>query len=312
MRMKRKRWKRSDTGLAVLSLPTLLWYLVFCYLPMFGLVIAFKQYRLVPGKGFIYSLFSGSPWVGFENFKFLFLNPQMGAVVRNTLLYNLLFLVIDTALPVTLAIGLSFLYSRRLRELTLTWSMLPHFFSWIIVSYFLFAFLSTDKGLLNSLLRSLGAEPVRWYQEPGAWPWILIITHTWKAYGYAVVMYNACLTAIDPNLFDSAMVDGATVWQRVRCIILPQLRPVILIMLLLNIGGIMSSDFGLFYQATRNSGAILSATETVDVYIYKALMEQANYGYSAAAGLLQNGIGCLLLVGANLVIKKISPEDGIL
>lgn len=310
--MKRNYWKRSDIELAVLSLPTLLWYIVFCYLPMFGLVIAFKQYRLVPGKGFIYSLITGSSWVGFENFKFLFLNPQMSAVVRNTLLYNILFLMIDTALPVALAIMLSFLHSRRLQELTRTWSMLPHFFSWIIVSYFLFAFLSTDKGLFNGLLKSLGAEPIRWYQEPGAWPWILIITHTWKSYGYAVVMYTAYITAIDPNLFDSAMVDGATILQRVRYITLPQLRPIILVLILLNLGNIMNTDFGLFYQATRNSGAILSATETIDVYIYKALMEQANYGYSAAASLLQNGIGCMLLVGANLVIKKLSPEDSVL
>ena len=310
--MRRSRWKQSDTGLTVLSLPTLLWYLAFCYLPMFGIIIAFKQYRLVPGKGFIYSLFVGSKWVGLQNFRFLFLNPQISAVIRNTLMYNILFLVIDTALPVALAVMLSLLRSDRLKRLTLTWSMLPHFLSWVIVSYFVFAFLSYDKGVFNHLLKGLGAAPVQWYQEPGVWPFILVVIHIWKTYGYSMVMYSAYISAIDPNLYDSAMMDGATLFQRVKYITLPQLRPVILILFLLNLGNILNTDFGLFYQVTRNSGAILSATETIDVYIYKALMEQTNYGYSAAASLLQNMIGCMLLIGANMIIKRVRPEDSIL
>lgn len=309
---KKKKWRRSDTGLTILTLPSLLWYFLFCYLPLFGIVIAFKQYRPVPGKGFLYSLFAGSQWVGLENFKFLFLNPQMTLVLRNTLLYNIIFLFIDTLLPVALAILLSYLYSGRLRGLTQTASMLPHFLSWVIVSYLLFAFLSTDKGLLNHFLQSLGADPVRWYQEPGVWPGILLFTHTWKAYGYAMVMYGAYLGAIDPVLYDSAMVDGATVLQQIRYITLPLIRPVIVVLLILNLGHILSTDFGLFYLATRNSGSILSTTETIDVYIYKALMEQANYGFSAAASLLQNGIGCLLLLLTNFVVKKINPEEGLL
>ena len=279
---------------------------------MFGIIIAFKQYRLVPGKGFIYSLFVGSRWVGLENFKFLFLNPQMSAVIRNTLIYNTLCLVIDTAFPVALAVMLSLLRSDRLRRLTQTWSMLPHFLSWVIVSYFLFAFLSFDKGVLNHLLEGLGAKPVQWYQEPGVWPIILVVIHIWKTYGYSMVMYSAYISAIDSNLYDSAMMDGATLFQRVKYITLPQLRPVILLLFLLNLGNILNTDFGLFYQVTRNSGAILSTTETIDVYIYKALMEQTNYGYSAAASLLQNLIGCMLLIGANMIIKRVSPEDSIL
>ncbi len=310
--MKEKKWRHSDSGLAVLSLPALLWYIAFCYLPMFGIVLAFKQYRLIPGKGFIYSLFMGGKWVGFENFRFLFLNPQMTLVVRNTLCYNILFLVIDTLLPVALAILLSYLYSEQQKGLFQTVSMLPHFLSWVIVSYLLFAFLSTDRGLLNSLITRGGGTAVRWYQEPSVWPLILVVTHTWKAYGYAVVMYTAYLTAIDPSLYDSALVDGASVLQRVRYITLPMLRPIIIVLLLLNLGHILNTDFGLFYQVTRNSGSILSATETIDVYIYKALLEQANYGYSAAASLLQNAIGCFLLLASNYIIKRIDPEEGIL
>lgn len=311
-RFRGKKWRKSDTGLVLLTLPALLWYMLFCYLPMFGIVIAFKQYRPVPGRGFVYSLFAGSKWIGLENFRFLFLNPQLSLVLRNTLLYNIIFLIIDTALPVILAILISYLYSARLRVAAQTVSMLPHFLSWVIISYLLFAFLSTDKGLLNGLLIRLGADPVKWYQEPAVWPVILIVTHIWTTYGYAMVMYSAYLTAIDPVLYDSALMDGATVLKQIRYITIPLLRPVIVVLLLLNLGGILSTDFGLFYLATRNSGAILSTTQTIDVYIYKALMEQTNYGFSAAASLLQNGLGCLLLLAANFTVKRIDPEAGLL
>ena len=309
---KKRHWSRSDTGLTILSLPTIIWYIAFCYLPMFGIVIAFKQYRLIPGKGFIYSLFAGSSWSGLENFRFLFLNPQLSSIIRNTLVYNIIFLIIDTALPVALAILISYLHSKRLQAFSQASSMLPHFISWVIVSYFLFAFLSTDKGLLNNLITNHGGEAVKWYQEPAVWPFILIITHTWKAYGYALVMYTAYLTAIDPSLYDSALVDGASIPQQVRYITIPQLRPIIIMLLILNLGHILNTDFGLFYQATRNSGALLETTQTIDVYIYKALMEQTNYGFSAAASLLQNGIGCILLLTANFITRKINPEEGIL
>lgn len=304
--------KKTEKGMIGMSAFTVAWYLAFCYLPMFGIIIAFKRYRIVPGKSFIYDLFAASPWVGFENFRFLFLNPQMLYVLRNTLAYNLAFLLIDTLLPVALAIMLSHLYSARLRGLTQTAAMLPHFLSYVVVSYFLFAFLSTDKGLLNNLIVYFGGDPVKWYQESSVWPAILILTHTWKGYGYAMVMYMAYITAIDPTLYESAMTDGASVWQMVVHITLPMLRPIILVLVILNLGNILNTDFGLFYQSTRNSGLIVQATETIDVYTYKALMEQANYGYSAAASLMQNVVGCIFLLTANYITRKIDPEEGVL
>ena len=309
---KGKPLRYKDRSLILLALPTLLWYLAFCYLPMFGIIIAFKRYRLIPGKGFLYSLFIGSDWVGLENFRFLFINPQMRTAVCNTLLYNLCFLVLGTVLPVTLAIALSYLHSERLRQLSQTASMLPHFLSWIIVSYFAFSFLSADKGLLNTIFTSLGLSPVRWYQTPDAWPWILILIHSWKGFGYSMVLYFSYVNSIDPTLYDSAAIDGASVWQMIRYITLPQLKSVITVLVLLNLGHILSTDFGLFYQVTRDSGSILSATETIDVYVYKALMDQSNYGFSAAASLLQNGIGCLLLLSANQLIRRLDSEGGIL
>lgn len=306
-----KRLRHSDRSLMLLSLPTVLWYLCFCYLPLFGIVMAFKKYRLIPGKGFLYSLFVGSKWVGLDNFRYLFMNPQMGLAVRNTVLYNLVFLLLDLALPVVLAIALSYLRSGRLRSAAQTAAMLPHFLSWMIVSYFAFAFLSTDRGLLNSLLRGFGRQAVSWYQEPGAWPWLLTLTHLWKSFGYSMVLYYSYVIGIDQALYESAAIDGAGTASMIRHITLPQLKGVIVTMGLLSLGGIFTSDFGLFYQVPRNSGAILSATETVDVYIYKALMDQANYGFSEAGSLLQSGIGCALLLGANFLVRRVDQEVGL-
>ena len=307
----KKKLRHSDRSLILLSLPTVLWYICFCYLPLFGVVMAFKKYRLVPGKGFLYSLFAGSKWVGLDNFRYLFMNPQMGTAVRNTVLYNLVFLALDLALPVALAIALSYLRSGRARSAVQTASMLPHFLSWMIVSYFAFAFLSTDRGLLNSVARIFGRPAVSWYQAPEAWPWLLTSIHVWKSFGYAMVLYYSYVIGIDQSLYESAAIDGAGTLGMIRYITLPQLKGVVVTMGLLSLGVIFNSDFGLFYQVPRNSGAILSATETVDVYIYRALMDQANYGFSAAGSLLQNGIGCALLLLANFVVRRLDREVGL-
>ena len=308
---KNRKLRPSDRSLIFLSLPTLVWYLCFCYLPLFGIVMAFKKYRMIPGKGFIYSLFAGSEWVGFDNFKFLFMNPQMTLAIRNTVLYNLVFLVLDIVIPVTLAIALSYLRKRWLRSAVQTAAMLPHFMSWMIVSYFAFAFLSTDRGLFNNILRNLGRPTIAWYQEPGAWPGLLTMIHVWKGFGYSMVLYYSYLMGIDQSLYESAAMDGAGTGKMIRYITLPQLKGIIVTMLLLSLGGIFTSAFGLFYQVPRNSGAILSTTETVDVSIYKALMEQANYGFSAAGSLVQNGIGCALLLTVNYIVRKVDEEVGL-
>ena len=306
-----KNMRKKNISFVILSLPTLVWYLIFCYLPIFGILLAFKRYRLVPGKRFFYSLFA-SEWVGFENFRFLFLNPQMGRVVRNTLCYNLVFLILGTVIPITLAVILSALYSEKIRSVVQMTALLPHFISWIIVSYFVFAFLSSDRGIINAYLSDLGAGSVNFYQKPEVWPFILIFVQLWKSAGYTMILYYSYLISIDRELYDSARVDGANNLQLIRYVILPMLRPMIVVLVLLNLGHILSTDFGLFYQVTRNSGSILSATETIDVYVYKALMVQSNFGYSAAASLVQNGIGAMLLLLANFGIRKTDPERGIL
>lgn len=311
MKNKRNRYGEKNTALTVLSLPTLLWYALFCYLPLFGIVMAFKRYRLIPGKSFVYSLFFGSEWAGLNNFRFLFLNPQMWQVIRNTLLYNIVFLILGTVIPVGLAIILSYIGSARIRSAVQVIMLLPYFLSWVIVSYFVYAFLSADKGLINTILRSAGAEAVNFYMEPEVWPFILVVVELWKSSGYSMLLYYANIMGIDPQLYDLAAVDGAGVRQVIRHVILPSLKNVITVLVILNLGHILSSDFGLFYQVTRNSGSIQQVTQTIDVFVFKALTEQSNYGFSAAAGLMQNGIGCIILLIADRLIKRIDPGGGV-
>lgn len=305
---KPNRTGKRGLELTLMGLPTFIWYIAFCYVPLFGIVLAFKRYRLAPGQGFLYSVFYNSPWVGLENFRFLFINPQIHEIVGNTLSYNLLFLVVDTVLPVALAIGLYMLRSKRLRKMAQTFTLVPYLVSWVVVSCFVYSFLSVDKGIVNSVIRGLGGDPVNWYREGQYWPFILTVVHIWKSIGYSMLIYYSQVVNTDRSLIDSALIDGASNAQIIRHIILPAIKPMIIMLLVLDIGGIFVSDFGLFYQVTRDVGSLAAATETIDVYVYKALMGNANYGFSAAASLVQNVIGCILMLLANAFLKKIRED----
>ena len=311
LKKKRRRFTWDDFELTLLSLPTVIWFIAFCYIPLFGIVFAFKKYKVKRGKGFIYSLFVNSKWVGLKNFKFLFRSPDIANIFRNTICYNLVFIVIGVTLPVALAIMITQLKSKKLAKVCQTAVFMPHFLSWVVISYFVFAFLSTDKGLLNQIIVSLGGQRNMWYQDKTAWPFLLVFINTWKTFGYSMVVYMATITGIDQSLYESAVIDGATKWQQCKGITIPLLRPVISIMFILNVGNIFSTDFGLFYQVTRDSNSIIDVTQTLDVYVHKALMETNNYEYSAAVSLLQNTLGCILLIVANLTVKKIDPESGL-
>ena len=311
VRRKRRRFTWDDLELTFLSLPTVLWFIAFCYIPLFGIVFAFKNYKVKAGKGFIYSLFVHSKWVGFKNFQFLLRSPDLANIFRNTLGYNVVFLLIGVTLPVALAIMISHLHSRKLAKICQTAVFLPHFLSWVVISYFVFAFLSTDKGLVNALIQILGGERILWYQDKRPWPFLLVFINTWKTFGYSMVVYMATITGIDQSLYESAVIDGATKWQQTRWITLPLLRPIISIMFILNVGHIFSTDFGLFFQVTRDSNSLIDVTQTLDVYVYKALMQNNNYNYSSAVGLLQSVFGCILLVVTNIAVKRIDPESGL-
>ncbi|MBQ7487849.1 MAG: sugar ABC transporter permease [Clostridia bacterium] len=284
---------------------------------MFGLIIAFKKYKVAPGKGFLWSLLHNSDWCGLDNFKFLFANNRATTInmFRNTVGYNVIFIILGVVLPVMLAIMISNLHSQRLAKVTQTAMFLPHFMSWVVVGYFVFSFLSTDNGLVNRMLMSLGLTPIKWYQKEALpyWPYFLVFLHVWKTIGYSMVVYLASLNGIDASLYEAAVIDGASKWQQTRYITIPMLKNIVIIMFIMAVGKIFNSDFGLFYRTTRNSNSLTSVFLTLDVYVYNSIFNSSRpvYGYISAAGFLQSVLGCITMIAANAVVRKIDSESAL-
>lgn len=300
---------RNNGALFIMLLPGVILLLINNYLPMFGVVIAFKKYRLF--DNFFESLIK-SEFVGLDNFKFFFKTPYAFDVTRNTILYNLVFIALDLVVPVALAIALNEIRKKNLAKAFQSFMFLPYFLSWIVVSYLAYSFLSMDKGFINKqVLSNLGIDPVNWYFEKAAWPFILTFFHMWKYTGYNVVVYIASIAGIDSEYYEVASLDGATKWQQIRHITLPMLEPIMIIMTLLAVGRIFNADFGLFFNVTRNSGPISSVTEVLDTYVYKALRNSNNMGMTAAAGLYQAVVGCITVFTANLVVRKIDKDKAL-
>lgn len=269
---------------------------------MTGIVVAFKKYSKKKG---IY----GSKWNGFENFEYLFKNDA-GLIVRNTLLYNIVFIVLGMVVGVTLAILITDVLSKRLKKLYQSAIMLPFLISIVIVSYIVFAFLSVENGMFNnSILKPLGLLPVQWYAEPKYWPFILTFVNIWKGCGYGTLIYIAGIVGIDPSFYEAAKLDGATKWQQITKITIPSLVPALITMTMLSLGRIFASDFGLFYQVPQNSGALFSVTQTIDTYVYRALISSGGIGRSAAAGFFQSVVGFALVMGANALVRRISRDN---
>ncbi len=310
---RRNKWTRDDTELTILALPTSIWFILFCYLPMFGIILAFKDYKIVQGAGFLTSLFQ-SDWVGLENFEYFFGLRDFPMILRNTVLYNLVFIVLDIVLPVGLAIMISNIYSKRKSKVYQTLMFMPHFMSWVVVSYFVYAFLVTDKGLLNSLIRAFGGENINWYFEPDYWPFILVLMHIWKGIGYSMVVYLASITGIDTSLYEAAVLDGASKAQQARYITLPSLQSIIIMMFILAVGRIFSSDFGLFYQVTRGAKQPLtSVVATFDVKTYQMLTSAAvSLGKTSAASMFQSVIGCITILTANGIVRKLDKSSALI
>ncbi len=306
--MKRK-FTKDDMELTILALPTFVWYCLFSFLPMIGIIIAFKNFRITSG-GFLHSLFSSS-WVGLKNFRFLFVTQDAYLIIKNTLLYNAAFIILGILIPVTLAILIKQLLNPKLAKIYQTAMFLPHFLSWVVVSYFVFAFLSTDKGLINNMLISLGEPAVQWYASKGSWPFILVFMNVWKGMGYSMVVYLAAITSIDISYYEAAVIDGATKWQQTRYITIPALKQIAIIMFILAVGSIFRADFGLFYQVPRNSGIIYDVTVVIDTYVYKALAGTGNIGMSSAAAFLQSTVGCMTIILANILVRKIDKESAL-
>ncbi len=309
---RKARWTRGDTELTLLGLPTFLWFVVFAYLPMFGMIIAFKNYKISAGHGFLYSLFH-SEWAGFGNFNFFFKSNAFPMLLRNTVLYNIVFIILGTVIPITLAIVISQLYSKLMSKVYQTMMFFPHFMSWVVVSYFVYAFLNPTKGLLNQIVGLFGGDPVMWYSEAKYWPFILVFMNLWKGTGYGMVVYLATITGIDSSMYEAAMIDGATKFQQAKYITLPCLRPMAIMMFIMNVGKIFYSDFGLFYQVTqRVPNALYNTVSTFDTYLYNALQSNVSIGRTAAASLFQSVACCITILAANYIVSKIDSESALI
>lgn len=295
---------RKAIPLYIMLFPGVLYLFINNYIPMAGLIIAFKDVNFAVG-------IMGSEWVGFDNFKYLFQTPDALRITLNTLGYNFAFIVSNLILSVFFAILLSELRSKRTVKLHQTIILLPYMISMVIVSYLVYAFLASDTGLLNNLLVALGKEPILWYTEPKFWPFILILINSWKGVGYCTIIYLASILGIDQSMMEAATVDGATKLQQIRYITIPLIRPTIITMLLLNIGRIFYSDFGLFYQVPMGSGALLDATNTIDTYVYRGLITLGDVGMSSAAGFYQSIVGFILVFLANTLTRKYSKEEAL-
>lgn len=285
----------------LMVLPGALLIFMFAYMPMGGLVIAFKDIDYAKG-------IFGSPWAGLENFKFLFRSPDFSIILRNTLGYNIITIILGAIIPTAFAIGFSQLRNKRGGKVYQTIIMLPYFISWIIVTYIVYAFLSYHNGMINHLLKALGKEPVDWYNNIKFWPGFLIFMGLWKSVGYSTVVYLATITGIDSTLYEAASIDGATRRQQIWYITLPELSSVIIIMLIMAVGNVLNASFELFYNVPMESGSLLSVTNVISTYVYRALMINSDIGMSAAAGFFQSIVGFILVMLSNAIVKKIDEE----
>ena len=284
-------------------LPGLIYIFINNYIPMAGIVVAFKKYSAQLGIW-------GSKWVGFSNFTYLFRNDA-SILIRNTLLYNTAFIFLDLFFGILIAIIVTDVFSKKARKVYQSAILLPFLVSIVIVSYIVYAFLSTENGMINSVLTMLGKEEIQWYATPGYWPFILCFVHLWKGVGYGCMIYIAGISGIDPALYEAARLDGASKWKQIRFITLPELIPSITTLLLLNVGHIFNSDFGLFYQVPQNSGALYSVTNTIDTYVYRALISAGGIGRSSAASVFQSLVGFILVVLSNFIVSMIDKDNAI-
>lgn len=301
---KRKAKIKKFFPIYLMALPGFIYLFINNYMPLPGLVLAFKNYN---AKGGIWR----SPWAGFDNFKYLFATSDAWVITRNTILYNMAFIIVNTVGAIAVAIILSEL-TGKMKKIYQSAILLPYLISAVIVSYIVFAFLSTENGFINnSIMKALGREGISWYTEKKYWPFILVFVSAWKSVGYQCIIYLATLLGFDRAYYEAAEIDGATTWQQITRITLPLLKPTVIMLTLMAIGRIFYSDFGLFYQVPQNSGALYSVTNTIDTYVYRGLLEAGNISMSAAAGFYQSIVGFVLVLGANLLVRKFDKENSL-
>ncbi len=300
-----KKRIRSHLPLLIMMIPGITYLLINNYLPLTGLQLAFKKFKYSQGIW-------GSQWNGVKNFTYLFRSGDAAVIIRNTILYNLVFLVLGTVFAIFTAILLNEIRQKSMKQAYQTLILIPHMISYVIVSYIAYAFLGNDNGMINSsLLKGMGLPAVSWYTEPKYWPYILTFIHLWKTFGYNSISYFATIVGIDTAYYEAAIVDGAGTWKLISRITLPLLKPTIITLTLLSIGRLFYSDFGLFYQVPMNSGLLYSTTNTLDTFVYRGLLETNDVGRASAAGFIQSIMGFLLVLGTNLIVRRVESENAL-
>ena len=302
---KKKNVLKEYWPLYLMMLPALLYLLINNYIPMAGMVIAFKKLNFAKGIW-------ASPWAGLKNFKFLFASKDAWIITRNTLLYNVAFILVNMVVGIAIAILITEVRNTKLKKIYQSAILLPFLMTMVILSYIVYALLSAENGLVNnSILPLFHIDPIQWYQKPKYWPAVLIIANCWKGVGYGCLIYIASLIGIDPSFYEAARLDGASKWQEITKITLPSLVPTIITLLLLSIGRIFYSDFGLFYQVPMNSGVLFPTTNVIDTYVYRALIEQGNISMSSAAGVYQSLVGFCVVMLSNWIVRRVDKDQAL-
>jgi len=288
----------------LMLLPATLFFIVFSYVPMVGAILAFKQYSYTGG-------IFGSAWNGFDNFVFFFQSGDAWSVTRNTMLYNIAFVIVNNVLQIGVAILLSEIAHKWFKKVTQTMMLLPFFISWVVVGAIAYNLLNYEFGLLNSILTPVGMDPIDIYNMPEIWPYLLVIIAAWKVVGYGSVIYLAAIMGIDSEMYEAAEIDGANVLHRIFRITIPSLYPTLIILILLSVGNIFRGDFGMFYNLVGNNGLLFSTTDVIDTYVFRLLMTSNEIGMSAAAGLFQSVLGFITIVSVNYAIRKYNKENAL-
>lgn len=304
--IKKKKFKFDYGKLELLMMcaPVALIVFFINYLPMFGIIIAFKNYRV--DKGFF-----GSDWVGFKNFYFLFGSQDAWRITRNTIGFNLAFIVMGLVISVAFALMLNEITKKVFIKFYQTVMFFPYFLSWVVAGYMLFAFLNMNLGIINNVLKNYGIEQVAWYSEAKYWPFILILVYIWKSAGYFSIIYYSGLMSIDSEYYEAAAIDGANKLQMVRHISIPLITPLIIVMVLLQVGRIFYSDFGMFWNLPMQSGMLFETTDVIDTYVFRSFRVTGQIGMASAAGFYQSVVGFILVVCSNLIVKRMNPENAL-
>ena len=295
---------KKNKPLFVMILPAVVLIIVMAYLPMSGLILAFKNYRFDLGV-------FGSDWNGIENFRYLFESGTGWLITKNTIVYNLVNLITSQLLAIIIAIFISEINKKFFKKISQSLIFLPYFISWVIVGTFVFAIFNYETGLLNSIIKALGGDPVNVYEMPGIWPVIIACFNSWKWCGYNSVIYIAAIVGVDAEIYEAASVDGANIFQRIRNITLPSIRATIITMLLLNVGRILRGDFEMFYQIVGQNGQLFNATDVIDTYVFRSLLQNSNLGMSAAASLYQSVLCFVIIIVVNRIVKKVDESNAL-